>query len=142
LIHQRLRGAIETAVHEELLAALGRDAVRAQWRSARLPQRHQGARAQRPDRAGGAHGAPGGCCSERPAQRNGPRRSSSATSGDCAKWTRPWRPRTYTAFLRAHVGQALPRRCDESSRRRRRTPDVLHLSQGAVEDVTNDEHNW
>src|SRR5207249_5289422 len=38
LIHQRLRGAIETAVHEELLAALGRDAVRGMLFGAASPK--------------------------------------------------------------------------------------------------------
>jgi transposase-like protein len=43
--------------------------------------------------------------------------------------------------FRAQVGQALPGRGGESAGRRRRTPDVLPLSQGTVEDVTDDEHD-
>jgi hypothetical protein len=51
-------------------------------------------------------------------------------------------------FLRAPTsrpssarGQALPRRGDEPARRRRRSPHVLAVPEGAVEDVAHHEHD-
>ena len=57
LVHQHVRLAIETAVHEELRVALGvRSYERREGR--RGPQRREGAHADGPERTGGAHGAP------------------------------------------------------------------------------------
>jgi len=55
LIHQHVRLAIETAVRQELQAALGATAYEPQRVSAWLPQRHQGADAHGTDRASRAH---------------------------------------------------------------------------------------
>src|SRR5256885_1042533 len=56
-----------------------------------------------------------------------------ATNADAA--------RTADTNLRAHVGQTLPGRGDESVGRRRRTAYVLHLSESALENLANHEHD-
>jgi hypothetical protein len=59
LIHRHVRIAIETAVHEELRAALGDESLRAPRRSTRLPQWRKSADAHGTDWPGRAHVATG-----------------------------------------------------------------------------------
>ena len=56
-----------------------------------------------------------------------------ATNADAA--------RTAYTNLRAHVGQTLPGRGDESVGRRRRTAYVLRLSESALENLADHEHD-
>src|SRR4029453_1121330 len=93
LIHQHVRLAIETAVHEELRAALGTSAPKSDVATATASG--NGHSRDRPARLRSRFRGPP--CSEAPARKSGPRRSSRAISGECRRSMKRWSPRTWQA---------------------------------------------
>ena len=166
LIHQHVRVAIETAVHEELRAALGtmryeRSEVRRGYRNGireRTLTGPTGPVALALPRATLFRGAGGTEWTSTIVPRY-QRRMPEVNEAVIATYlaggnTRrirgalqpllkaaPLSKSAVSPRLRARVEQALPGCGGEPPRRRRRTSHVLPLPQGAVEDVTDDEHH-